>query len=101
MALGTWGALRPPDRPEAYDFERLERAVEALLERQGQLRAENDQLQSDNQALRAQIAARTQQGLRLEHELRASTQERVDLAKRLEELIEQLRQLEAHLGAQP
>jgi chromosome segregation ATPase len=79
------------DSESAYDFERLERAVDALLGSSERLRLENRQL-------REQLASRVQRIQALESELRHANQRRQDIAKRVDELIAQIDQLDAQLG---
>ena len=72
-------------------WDRLERAVRGLVERQ-------DELRGECAALRTQLAARDQRIRTLETEVRESNQLRQDTAKRLDELIAELDQLDAQLA---
>jgi hypothetical protein len=83
------------DAHGAYDWERLERAVQALIERQGSL----DGQVSD---LRARLAERDERIRGLESQVLDANQRRQDTAKRIDELIAQLDQLDAQLdNAEP
>jgi len=73
-----------------FDFPRLERAVESLLAAHEQLRGEND-------ALRAELAARDERVGDLESALRDQQQRRADAIVRIDALVEQLVELDARL----
>ena len=75
----------------AYDLDRLERAVSALIEGVDRLRQENRQL-------REQLATRAQRIQALENDVRHANQRRQDVAKRVDELIGQIDQIDAQLG---
>lgn len=75
----------------AYDFERLEQAVTALL-------GSTERLRQENRQLREQLSSRVQRIQALESELRHANQRRQDIAKRVDELIAQIDQLDAQLG---
>jgi chromosome segregation ATPase len=77
----------------AYDLDRLERAVGALIE-------SSDRLRQENRLLREQLAARVQRVQTLESELRDANQRRRDIAKRIDELIVQIDHLDAQLGGE-
>jgi hypothetical protein len=89
------GVEQGRDAHGAYDWERLERAVRALVERQESL----DGQVSD---LRARLAERDERVRGLESQVLDANQRRQDTAKRIDELIAQLDQLEAQLdNAEP
>jgi septal ring factor EnvC (AmiA/AmiB activator) len=76
---------------EAYDLDRLERAVSVLIDGVERLRQENRQL-------REQLASRGQRIQALENEVRHANQRRQDVAKRIDELIGQIDQIEVQLA---
>jgi len=75
-----------------FDFERLERAVAALVE-------EHERSQKSALELRTGIRERDDRIRRLEEQLLAANQSRKDVAKRIDELIGQIDQIEAGLQA--
>lgn len=77
----------------AFDLDRLERAVAALIE-------VSERLRGENRALREQVASRAQRIQTLESELRHANQRRQDIAKRVDELIAQIDHLDVQLGSQ-
>jgi predicted RNase H-like nuclease (RuvC/YqgF family) len=81
-----------PER-ERYDFERLERAVEALAKAHRRLRDENS-------TLRRKVEEKGRRIRALEGRLLEANQRRQDVAKRIDELIAQVNHLDAQL-AQP
>ena len=87
------GASTPADETNAYDFERLARAVRALAEECRTQRASNEQLRRDLDSQRHRIRA-------LEGQLLEANQTRQDVAKRVDELIAQLDHLDGELGAE-
>lgn len=89
MIASTETAAAEPDT--AYDLDRLERAVSALIDLTERARAEN-------QRLRAELAARGQRIQTLESDLRHANQRRQDAIKRVDDLIAQIEQLDAELG---
>ena len=74
----------------AYDFERLERAVEALLE-------SGRRLQVDNETLRSQLGERERQIHSLDERVLEANQRRQDAIKRIDDLIAHIDQLDAQL----
>jgi chromosome segregation ATPase len=78
------------DVSSEFDFARLERVVEELVEQQGDL-------QKVNAELRTRLAERDSQVRALEERLRTANQLRQDVAKRIDELIGQIDQLDAEL----
>ena len=78
-----------------YDWERLERAVRALVSQQEALRTEL-------RTLRVDLGDRNHRIRTLESQLLEANQRRQDTSKRIDELIAQLDQLDAQLaGAEP
>jgi chromosome segregation ATPase len=78
-----------------YDWDRLERAVGALVSQQEILRNEVT-------ALRAELGERNHRIRTLEAQLLEANQRRQDTGKRIDDLIAQLDQLDAQLaGAEP
>lgn len=77
-----------PSEP-LYDFDRLERAVSVLVERQRALREEN-------QRLVRELSERDRRIGKLESQVRELNQLRQDVAKRIDDLIGQIDQVEAH-----
>jgi len=65
--------------------------VDALL-------GSTERLRQENRQLREQLASRVQKIQALESELRHANQRRQDIAKRVDELIGQIDQLDAQLG---
>ena len=74
------------------DIERLERAVQALAERHAAVRDENIKLARD-------VAERDQRIAELEGELRRHNQTRRDVARRIDDLVGQIDELEGRLVA--
>ena len=79
--------------PKAYDLERLERVVAALVEDHRRLRRENA-------ALQVEVDAKIQHAHMLDGKLLEANQRRQDIAKRIDELIAQIDQLGVQLDAQ-
>ena len=75
-----------------YDFERLEFVVARLVEQYGVLRRRNADLEAKLEGYDARVRT-------LEEELRSANQLRQDVAKRVDELIGQIDQLDAELEA--
>src|SRR5262249_18608654 len=84
--------VQSPESEAAYDLARLERAIAALIDG-------SDRLRQENRQLREQLAQRGQRIQALETDLRHANQRRQDVAKRIDELISQIDQLDAQLGA--
>jgi septal ring factor EnvC (AmiA/AmiB activator) len=80
------------DVQEAYGFDRLERAVAALVE-------QHERMQKENGELRRDLAEKTDRLRALEEQLLEANQRRKDVAKRVDDLIAQLDQLDAQLGS--
>ena len=76
----------------AYDLDRLERAVAALID------GSRAPAPGEPAAARAARRPRSQRIQALEAELRHANQRRQDIAKRIDELIAQIDQLDAQLG---
>ena len=74
------------------DIERLERAVQALAERHAAVRDENTKLARD-------VAERDQRIAELEGELRRHNQTHRDVARRIDDLVGQIDELEGRLVA--
>ncbi len=74
----------------AYDFQRLERAVEALIER-------GRRLQADNETLRGQLVERDRRIHSLDEGVLEANQRRQDAIKRIDDLIAHIDQLDAQL----
>lgn len=72
---------------QAYDFERLERVVRALVDEHRRLRQENTALREDVRQQGASLRS-------LEGQLLAANQRRQDVSKRIDELIAQVAQLD-------
>ncbi len=83
------GSISAGDR-DAYDFNRLERAVSALADALG---AQGE----ENADLRSQFDQNAQRIRTLEGQLLEANQRRQDVAKRVEELITQLDHLDGEL----
>ena len=66
-----------------YDFDRLERAVDALLE-------QAQKLEDGNASLRSQIVDRDRKIQSLDGEILELNQRRLDVAKRIDDLVAQL-----------
>jgi chromosome segregation ATPase len=80
-----------PTGSKAFDWDRLEVAVRALVDQQSHLR---DELAS----IRADLAEREHRIRRLEAQIIEANQSRQDTGKRIDELISQLDQLDAQLA---
>ena len=77
---------------ELYDFARLERAVQTLVEKYRSL-------QGENAMLRGALEEREGQIRTLDGEMLELNQRRQDVAKRVDDLIAQIEQLDARFGA--
>jgi len=75
---------------DVFDLDRLDAAIAALVESNQKLRSERDEL-------RASVADHTERIRTLESEILAANQRRQDVAKRIDELIGQIDQLDAQL----
>lgn len=89
--LHLGGDAIPADDRGAYDWDRLERAVEGLVE-------SRQRLQRENQALRRDLESRERRIRVLEGQLLEANQKRKDVAKRIDELITQIDFLDARLS---
>ena len=77
--------------PSGYDWDRLERAVGALV-------SQHEALRREVRALRADLGERNHRIRGLEAQLLEANQRRQDTSKRIDELIAQLDQLDAQLA---
>jgi chromosome segregation ATPase len=77
---------------QVYDLDRLERAVEALVDQNARLRLERDSQRGEVEGLLDRIRV-------LEGQIREANQRRQDVAKRIDELIAQIDSLDAQLAA--
>ncbi len=91
-SCGGWGGIIPHAAPRTHDFKRLERAVAALVETHERMQKENDEL-------RGRVAENASRIRALEEQLLEANQRRQDVAKRIDELIAQLDQLDNQLGS--
>ena len=89
QGLGGIVAASPADDAQ-YDYPRLERAVESLLEAHAKLQAENASLRADAQA-------REQRTADLEAALREQQERRADAIRRIDALVAQLDELDGRL----
>ena len=87
------GSLIPDGGQNDYDFERLERAVVALVGR-------HEKLRSENAALRRDLFEREQRIRNLDEQLLEANQRRQDVGKHIDELIAQIDQLDAQFESQ-
>jgi septal ring factor EnvC (AmiA/AmiB activator) len=87
------GLLIPDGGHNDYDFERLERAVAALIGR-------HEQLRSENAALRQDLREKDRRIGRLDEQLLDANQRRQDVGKHIDELIAQIDQLDAQFESQ-
>ena len=78
--------------PEVYGFDRLERAVAALVE-------QHERMQEDNGELRRELDEKVERLRALEEQLLEANQRRKDVAKRVDDLIAQLDQLDTQIGS--
>jgi len=85
---GSRGSRAEGARPERFDLERLERAVSELT-------AAYRHLRTENAGLRRELELRGQRIRALDGRLLEANQKRQDVAKRIDELIAQIDQLEA------
>ena len=81
------------DAHKATDFERLERAVQTLLEQYRALRSENASLRRKVEVLEQRVGALDEQVIEM-------NQRRQDVGKRVDDLISQLDHLDAHFSVQ-
>lgn len=96
-ALCVGDAVLTPDVPtrpksSVYDWDRLERAVGALV-------AQQESLRKELRALRDDLGERNHRIRKLEAQLIEANQRRQDTCKRVDELIAQLDQLDAQLAS--
>jgi septal ring factor EnvC (AmiA/AmiB activator) len=82
------GPVIPESKSDSYDFERLEQAVFALA---AAYRRQRD----ENAGLRRELEQRAQRIRALDGKLLEANQRRQDVAKRIDELIAQIDQLDA------
>lgn len=75
---------------DGFDYGRLDRAIESLLEDHARLRTQN-------RSLRAVVGERESKITDLEAQLLASDQKREDAIKRIDELVLRLEQIDAAL----
>jgi chromosome segregation ATPase len=87
---GTGKAPRAMSDAPVYDWDRLERAVGALV-------ARHEELQGKVRTLGVELAERESRIRGLEAQLLQANQRRSDTSKRIDELIAQLDQLDAQL----
>jgi septal ring factor EnvC (AmiA/AmiB activator) len=76
---------------EAYDWNRLERAVGTLVDA-------HERLQRENKALRAELGDKNRHLRELDEQLMEASQRRQEVGKRIQELIAQIDHLDAQLG---
>ncbi len=79
------------DRNATYDFERLERVVEDLVQA-------HQRQAHENAGLRRRLEEKGRELRMLEGQLLGANQKRQDVAKRVDELISQLDHLDGQLG---
>ena len=89
---GAVDDTRESEAGGAYDLDRLERAVAALIERGRRLQAENSQLCSELEERDRRISTLDERVLEI-------NQHRQDAIKRIDDLIAQMDQLDAQLSA--
>jgi septal ring factor EnvC (AmiA/AmiB activator) len=82
----------PQGTENATDFERLERAVAALVEQHRGLRAENARLRREIEDLERRLGALDEQVIEM-------NQRRQDVGKRIDDVLSQLDHLDAHFAA--
>jgi septal ring factor EnvC (AmiA/AmiB activator) len=87
------GFLIPDGSHNDYDFERLERAVAALVGR-------HEHLRDENAALRRDLSEKEQRIRHLDEQLLEANQRRQDVGKHIDELIAQIDQLDAQFESQ-
>lgn len=83
---------RTEEGTPAYDLDRLERAIAALVQ-------DNARMREEAGALRHSLDERAARIVRLEGELLEANQRRQDVAKRIDELISQMDALDAQLAS--
>jgi DNA repair exonuclease SbcCD ATPase subunit len=74
------------------EWQRLERAVETLVD-------EHERLLAQNETLRGQVATKDRRIHELDEQLMEANQKRQEVGKRIQELIAQIDHLDAELGA--
>jgi len=89
----NWGVPIPDEAGNHYDFERLQRAVSALVTRY-------EKLQSENVQLRRSLREQEQHVRGLDAKIREANQRRQDVGKRIDDLIAQIDQLDARFESQ-
>jgi septal ring factor EnvC (AmiA/AmiB activator) len=95
MSCETGGAAIPDSeskKSKAQSFERLDRLVRSLVEKYRVL-------QTENSSLRAELDERDSRIRSLDDQILEMNQNRQDAAKRIDDLIAQLDQLDAQFGA--
>lgn len=78
----------------AYDFSRLEQAVELLVRQHEELQAENEKLASELEDREARLRS-------LDEQILVANEKRQDAVKRIDALIEQLERVDAAFDAEP
>ena len=92
-SLQDWGVPIPDEAGNHYDFERLTRAVTALV-------ARYEKLQSENGVLRRALQEQEQHVRTLDAKIRDANQRRQDVGKHIDDLIAQIDQLDARFETQ-
>jgi septal ring factor EnvC (AmiA/AmiB activator) len=87
----TGVVISSSDRNATYDFERLERVVEDLVQAY-------QRQAHENAGLRRRLEEKSRELRMLEGQLLGANQKRQDVAKRVDELISQLDHLDGQLG---
>jgi len=80
---------------EAYDFQRLERAVEYLIDEHAKLARENERIEREHAALRDELVEREQRLTSLEGELQAERSKRRAAVEGVDKILGRLEQLQA------
>jgi chromosome segregation ATPase len=86
------------DADRSYDFQRLQRAIEYLIEEHQRLARERDRVEQEREALRDELVEREQRLASLQAELEAERGRRRTALEGVEKLIGRLDQLQASVA---
>lgn len=83
---------------DAYDFQRLERAVEYLIDEHGKLARENERIEREHAALREELVERERRLTSLESELQAERGRRRAAVEGVDKILGRLEQLQTSVA---
>ena len=83
---------------DAYDFQRLERAVEYLIDEHAKLARENERIEREHAALREELVERERRLTSLEHDLQAERAQRRAAVEGVDKILGRLEQLQTSVA---